>query len=335
MATFHAQPGRVLTPCACIARHAGVLPAYLDATLFTSMYRQKQKVYTKEDIVLGRQLATGGFGTVYKAELLEADGSKTPVVVKKVRVNPSPLPPACRRTQSLLFWSPKLPSRLPSHSRTLTPTPTHTASHAPAARPRPQAKEFGEAEVWMNERMMRLGGNHVAEFITALDDPAPSVASPLGNAIWLVWKYEGDSTLYSMMEKKDFPYNLEALLFTRELRLPKGPERALATVRLAFRQLLEAVKACHSTGIVHRDMKPQNCIVSQVGGESKIKIIDMGAAADLRVGINYAPKEYLLDPRCVRFWPCVTQREGEGKGRGRGREGREETEEERKGGSLG
>ncbi len=30
-----------------------------------------------------------------------------------------------------------------------------------------QAKEFGEAEVWMNERMMRTGGNHVAEFITA------------------------------------------------------------------------------------------------------------------------------------------------------------------------
>lgn len=27
------------------------------------------------------------------------------------------------------------------------------------------------------------------------------------------------------------------------------------------------------------------------------KIIDLGAAADLRVGINYAPKEFLLDPR--------------------------------------
>lgn len=27
------------------------------------------------------------------------------------------------------------------------------------------------------------------------------------------------------------------------------------------------------------------------------KIIDLGAAADLRVGINYIPKEFLLDPR--------------------------------------
>jgi hypothetical protein len=33
---------------------------------------------------LGRQLATGGFGTVYKATLKEEDGSEMPVVVKKV-----------------------------------------------------------------------------------------------------------------------------------------------------------------------------------------------------------------------------------------------------------
>ena len=49
------------------------------------------------------------------------------------------------------------------------------------------------------------------------------------------------------------------------------------------------------SGIVHRDIKPQNCIVSST--DNKIKLIDLGAAADLRVGINYAPKEYLLDPR--------------------------------------
>lgn len=52
---------------------------------------------------------------------------------------------------------------------------------------------------------------------------------------------------------------------------------------------------CFCVGIVHRDIKPQNCIVSST--DNKIKLIDLGAAADLRVGINYAPKEYLLDPR--------------------------------------
>ena len=58
---------------------------------------------------------------------------------------------------------------------------------------------------------------------------------------------------------------------------------------------MEGLRACHSTGIVHRDVKPQNVIVC---GEDKCaKMIDLGAAADLRVGINYVPNEFLLDPR--------------------------------------
>jgi serine/threonine protein kinase len=46
---------------------------------------------------------------------------------------------------------------------------------------------------------------------------------------------------------------------------------------------------------VHRDVKPQNAIVSDA--TRSIKLIDLGAAADLRVGINYVPNQYLLDPR--------------------------------------
>ena len=60
-------------------------------------------------------------------------------------------------------------------------------------------------------------------------------------------------------------------------------------------QVLEALKACHATGIVHRDVKPQNVIISARDGRAKL--IDLGAAADLRVGINYIPNEFLLDPR--------------------------------------
>jgi len=40
----------------------------------------------------------------------------------------------------------------------------------------------------------------------------------------------------------------------------------------------------HPAGIVHRDVKPQNCIIS--GEDKKLKFIDLGAAADLRIGIN-------------------------------------------------
>jgi serine/threonine protein kinase len=48
-------------------------------------------------------------------------------------------------------------------------------------------------------------------------------------------------------------------------------------------------------GIVHRDVKPQNVIISEL--HSCCKLIDLGAAADLRIGINYIPDEFLLDPR--------------------------------------
>jgi hypothetical protein len=33
-----------------------------------------------------------------------------------------------------------------------------------------QAKEFGEAEVWMNERLMRAAPSCFAQFITAFED---------------------------------------------------------------------------------------------------------------------------------------------------------------------
>jgi len=38
-----------------------------------------------------------------------------------------------------------------------------------------------------------------------------------------------------------------------------------------------------------------------VPGSRTFKIIDLGAATDLRVGINYIPKEFLLDPRYLQM----------------------------------
>ena len=64
--------------------------------------------------------------------------------------------------------------------------------------------------------------------------------------LWLVWQYEGDYTLYDLMQKKDWPYNLEPLLFGRELNIPKGPERRWLSLRAVMKQarlhLLDARK---------------------------------------------------------------------------------------------
>lgn len=45
---------------------------------------------------------------------------------------------------------------------------------------------------------------------------------------------------------------------------------------------------------MHRDLKPLNIIFSE--GERRFKLIDLGAAADLRTGTNYIPDESILDP---------------------------------------
>lgn len=223
----------------------GVLAGAIDYYIIAKINNlRNDAVYVKDDFKITKKIATGGFGTVYRAEL---DDGKTPggrpVIIKK-------------------------------------------------------ALEFGEAEVWMNERLMRAAPGCFAEFLTAFE--AEETTSKTKNKgapepLWLIWQYEGDYTLWDLMQKKDFPYNLEQPLLGRELDMPKGPQRKAVTISLVMQQLLEALKASHRTGIVHRDVKPQNVIISET--DNKVKFIDMGAAADLRVGINYVPNEYLLDPR--------------------------------------
>lgn len=116
---------------------------------------------------------------------------------------------------------------------------------------------------------------------------------------------------------------VEAKILGEVQDLPKGLQRENKIIQTIMRQLLFALDGLHSTGIVHRDIKPQNVIFSEGGncrvivlhgwiylfvdgfqstitiitGARTFKIIDLGAATDLRVGINYIPKEFLLDPR--------------------------------------
>ncbi|KAI4313970.1 hypothetical protein L6164_026913 [Bauhinia variegata] len=157
-----------------------------------------------------------------------------------------------------------------------------------------KATEYGAVEIWMNERVRRACASSCADFVYGFLESS----SKKGSEYWLLWRYEGDNTLADLMQSKEFPYNVETIILgdSGEVQdLPKGIERENRIIQTIMRQILFALDGLHSTGIVHRDIKPQNIIFSE--GSRTFKIIDLGAAADLRVGINYIPSEFLLDPR--------------------------------------
>jgi len=112
---------------------------------------------------------------------------------------------------------------------------------------------------------------------------------------WLVWVFESDSTLADALEGRlgSFPESLSVILF-RGRSFDNSDDRDAAIVRELIRQVLVGLSALHSVGIVHRDVKPENLLITV---EGIVKIIDFGAACDLSTHINYCPEYGMLDPR--------------------------------------
>lgn len=181
-----------------------------------------------------------------------------------------------------------------------------------------QCKDYGEAEIWTNSRLQRACPDAIASYCGAFYGPKNfkgrnvikdgsiwkrALNSRAGqeeeeDPLWIVWKFEGSDTLFKLMNDKDFPYNVEPYLFKSGVAIdgePKGTKRKAKIISTIFGQILENLSAAHGTGIILRDVKPENIIFDPVKG--KFKLIDLGAAADLRFGFNYQPKEFILDPR--------------------------------------
>ncbi|KAF8719458.1 hypothetical protein HU200_024178 [Digitaria exilis] len=154
------------------------------------------------------------------------------------------------------------------------------------------AKECGDYEEWFNYRVARAAPETCAEFLGSfVADKTKSEFVKGGK--WLVWKFEGDRTLANYMGDRGFPSNLEQLMFGRALRGVGTLERDALVVKQVMRQLVTSLKRIHGTGIVHRDIKPSNLVITRRG---QVKLIDFGAATDLRIGKNYVPDRTLLDP---------------------------------------
>ncbi|KAK9822826.1 hypothetical protein WJX81_005812 [Elliptochloris bilobata] len=146
------------------------------------------------------------------------------------------------------------------------------------------AEEMNRMEHLLNVYAARSARGAVADFLGYCEVARDQAFGKLTEGVWLVWRYEGSRTLAAYLRRRDC---LPAL--SRELGVPA--EAVAATV---LRHILEGLAALHAAGVVHRDVKPLNVIFAEEA--QRFKLIDLGAAADLRTGTNYQPDESILDP---------------------------------------
>ncbi|KIY99127.1 putative Serine/threonine-protein kinase SNT7 [Monoraphidium neglectum] len=146
------------------------------------------------------------------------------------------------------------------------------------------AEEMVAMEHLINVTASKAARGGVAEFMGYCEVEEHEASRSLTPGLWLVWRYEGINTLAYYLRRRDA---LQAL--ARDLDVPED-----LVIPVAMRQLLTSLAALHAAGLVHRDVKPHNIILSET--DKRLKLIDLGACADLRSGTNYTPEESILDP---------------------------------------
>jgi serine/threonine protein kinase len=163
------------------------------------------------------------------------------------------------------------------------------------------AAETGAVEDYMCSRVAGYPGcrPYVADYLSAFiaDDSSGGI---IAGSQWLVWKFESDATLADACNGSlgPFPECLApAVLGERRAESldETDPEKRDAlTIKMLMMKLLKGIEALHALGIIHRDVKPENILIT---GKGELKLLDFGAACDLSVGINFNPLYGLLDPR--------------------------------------
>jgi len=152
------------------------------------------------------------------------------------------------------------------------------------------ASELQNAEAYINRRIARapLVASGCAPFLGTYVE-VEGARTPC-----LVWAYQpGDSSLEAFLGDKFFPSALEDALGMKSSN--EGDDVARRVNRVAkkiMRDLLSTTAALHDIGIIHRDLKPANLVLMG----NKFKLVDFGAACDMRTGENYDPEQGLLDP---------------------------------------
>ncbi|KAJ1479994.1 hypothetical protein T484DRAFT_1812307 [Baffinella frigidus] len=73
--------------------------------------------------------------------------------------------------------------------------------------------------------------------------------------------------------------------------------RKVGVVRVVIKDVFTSLQALHAGGVINRDVKPANILISEDPNGALARMIDLGAAVDMRNGFNYDPKIGFLDPK--------------------------------------
>jgi serine/threonine protein kinase len=215
--------------------------------------------YSREDVEVDRQIGEGSFGIVYSGTI------------------------EARKTGTVVLKRPKLTVE--------------------------GAAELQEVEAWMNDRVSRDARGACADFLGSFRvSPDESYLNQSEGVIakeglWLVWRYEGDKTLAQFMAQPDYPAGIAKTLFGREGNLRGDAAVELEVTQAAMKQLFKNLNNVHRAGLVHRDIKPHNLVLTHsksgdiITDSPKFKLIDLGACACFRTGMNFAPDETIMDPK--------------------------------------
>jgi len=167
-----------------------------------------------------------------------------------------------------------------------------------------------EIEAYFNRRMKRAGGRgYFATYLGGSQQQAQDAGTQRLDPRLLVWEYEGSRTVENFMTDPIFPLNLEPYFYKRGQQpenmicAPRARgevsdgKREVEMLRRIMTDILRATALLHKCGIVHRDIKPANLLISESPRGQVVRVIDLGACADLRNGYNYEPESGILDPR--------------------------------------
>jgi serine/threonine protein kinase len=119
-------------------------------------------------------------------------------------------------------------------------------------------------------------GESTREDILKEIDILMSLSDP--NIIFLKEYFEEAGRVYVIMEYLGGGELLDALLNKEKGSDGLDAHYSEADARLIFKQLIAGVKYLHSIGIVHRDLKLENLLLTKKGDLSTIKIADFGLA---------------------------------------------------------